>query len=105
MSAFVISLVVVCAAVVITLRVVLKHEAELDKPATPWPEREREPGVPAAVPYPATWGVRAITPTPLRRIRSAVLLVVIVTLLGALAALLIGVGGAILVSGLRNAVQ
>ena len=105
MSAFVISLVVVCAAVVITLRVVLKHEAELDQPATPPAERDRETAVPAAIPFPATWGVRAITPSPLRRIRSAVMLVVIVTLLGALAALLIGVGGAILVSGLRNAVQ
>ena len=105
MSAFVISLVVVCAAVVITLRVVLKNEAGLDQPATPQAERDRETAVQAAIPFPAAWGVRAVTPTPLRRVRSAVLLIVIVTALGALAALLIGVGGAVLVSGLRNAVE
>ncbi|HEX4821095.1 MAG TPA: hypothetical protein VFV00_12910 [Acidimicrobiales bacterium] len=105
MSAFVISLVVVCAAVVITLKVVLRNEAGLDKPATPQAERDRETAIQAAVPFPATWGMRALAPTPLQRFRSAVLLIVIVTLLGALAALLIGVGGAILVSGLRDAVQ
>jgi len=105
LSAFVISLVVVCAAVAITLRVILKHEAELDQPATPRDERDRETAAQPAVPLPAAWGVRAIAPTPLRRIRSAVLLVVIVTALGALTALLVGVGGAILVSGLKGAVQ
>lgn len=89
----------------ITLRVVLKHEAELDQPATPSVERDRETAVQAAIPFPAAWGVRAVAPSPLRRIRSAVLLIVIVTALGALTALLVGVGGAVLVSGLRNAVQ
>ena len=105
MSAFVISVVVVCTAVVITLRVVLKHEAELDQPATPETGRDRVPELQPAIPYPAAWGERAVAPSPLRRVRSALLLIVIVTVIGALTALLVGVGGAILVSGLRTAVQ
>ena len=105
MSAFVISVVVVCTAVVITLRVVLRHEAEPDQPATAEPERDREAVVQPAIPFPAAWGVRATAPSPLRRARSALLLIVIVTVLGAVTALLVGVGGAVLVSGLRNAVQ
>jgi len=105
LSAFLISLVVVCAAVVITLRVVLKHEAVLDKPATPQPERDREMVAQPVIPFPAAWGERAKAPSPLRRIRSALVLIAIVTALGALTALLVAVGGAILVSGLRNAVE
>ena len=117
MFAFVISLVVVGAAVVLAIRIVLKSVTEQDQPATPRGRGVRGPGTGAAIegapaatapavvaPLPS-WTYEPLAPSWLRRVRSAFLLVVIVTVLGALTALLLVIGGAILVSGVRNAVQ
>ena len=93
MFAFVISLVVVAGAVVFATRIVLKDATEPDQPATPRPQRVRG------------MVVEAYVPSAYRRIRSGLLLIVIVTVLGALTALLLVIGGAILLTGLRTAVQ
>ena len=110
MFAFVISLVVVGAAVVLTTRIVVKQATEPDQPATPQAAdvRGASPGAsstPRLVP-PVDRPVDVpLVPSVFRRIRSAVLLVAIVTVLGALTALLVVIGGAILLTGVRNAVQ
>ena len=116
MFAFVISLVVVGTAVVLAIRIVLKSATEQDQPATPRPHGVRGPsgGAPALATSPAApapiaplpdWTYEPLAPSLLRRVRSAFLLIVIVTVLGALTALLLVIGGAILLSGVRNAVQ
>lgn len=109
MFAFVISLVVVGAAVILATRIVLKQATESDKPATPRAGGVRgsaalAAGGPAVAPAPV-WINGAMAPSVYRRIRSAMLLIVIVTVLGALTALLLVIGGAILLTGVRNAVQ
>ena len=109
MFAFVISLVVVGAAVVFATRIVLKQTAEPDKPATPPAGGVRGSATLAtggqAVVSAPVWMNDAMVPSALRRIRSAMLLIVIVTVLGALTALVLVIGGAILLTGIRNAVQ
>ena len=110
MFAFVISVVVVGTAVVIATRIASEHTAERDQPATPpGPNDRGEPAEVTAAQAPAPpaidWTHDPLAPTALRRIRSALLLVVIVTVLGALTALLLVIGGAILLTGVRNAVQ
>ena len=109
MFAFVISLVVVGAAVVFATRVVLKDATEPDKPATPPPRGVGGTATEAGraqtmVQRPAPTN-EPLVPSIYRRIRSALLLIVIVTVLGALTALLLVIGGAILLTGVRNAVQ
>ena len=109
MFAFVISLVVVGAAVVLTTRIVVKQATEPDQPATPQAVDVRggSPGASSTqglVPVDRPVDV-PLVPSVFRRIRSAVLLVAIVTVLGALTALLVVIGGAILLTGVRNAVQ
>ena len=110
MFAFVISLVVVGAAVALTTRIVARQTTEPDQPATPQAievrGRRPEPRAAHAVAAPSAQGLDLpLVPSAWRRIRSAVLLVAIVTVLGALTALLVVVGGAILLTGVRNAVQ
>ena len=90
---------VVSTAVVIAIRLVLAHSTVPDKPAMPPAERVRAAVAPKSV------TPESLVPSPLRRVRSALLLVVIVTVLGALTALLLVIGGAILLTGVRNAVQ
>ena len=109
MFAIVISLVVVGAAVAFATRVVLIQTTEPDKPATPRSRRvrgnaEAAAGSPALVTA-SSWSNDPLVPSLHRRIRSALLLIVIVTVLGALTALLLVIGGAILLTGVRNAVQ
>ena len=110
MFAFVISVVVVGAAVVLTTRIVAKQATEPDQPATPQVADVR--GSPPAASSTQTFVPPSsrrmdvpLVPSVFRRIRSAVLLVAIVTVLGALTALLVVIGGAILLTGVRNAVQ
>jgi hypothetical protein len=112
LSAFVISLVVVAAAVVVAVRIVLTHATEHDQPATQPADSVRGAPVPVpvvaaptVVPRAVDWTHDPMAPSVYRRVRSAVLLVVIVTVLGALTALLLVIGGAILLTGVRNAVQ
>src|SRR4051794_7874695 len=91
---FVISLVVVGIALAIATRVALHSEPQDSKPATADDECVGAPG-----------DSRGLTPTRARRVRSAVLLVTLLTALGAAAALVLIVAGAILLSGIRTAVQ
>jgi hypothetical protein len=95
---FVISLVVVGAAIAFAARVVMNGAP---KPATAERQRDRETRVEARVdPYdevgPTPWWVR---------VRALVLLSVLATLIGALVALLVLLGGALVLTGLKNAVQ
>lgn len=101
---------VVGTAVALAIRVVIAHGVVPDKPATSAPKRVRAGAATTArarVAGPETMAgtTEAVVPSVYRRIRSAVLLVVIVTVLGALTALLLVIGGAILLTGIRNAVQ
>ena len=104
---FVISLVVVGAALVFATRLALSEAPEPDKPATPDGPRDR--GSAHATERPPRLVVAAVEPVEsprLRvRLRSAVLLLALLTVLGVLAALLLLVGGAVVLTGLRNAVQ
>ena len=100
MFTFVISLVVVGAALVVATRLALSEAPEPLQPATPEARRGRGTKTPVfslaeAVEAPALW----------TRIRAAVLLAALLTLLGAIAALLLLIGGAVLLTGLKNAVQ
>jgi len=103
---FVISLVVVGVGLAIATRIALHSEPQDAKPATTDGET-----VGGAAADGADEGDEAgetdeqLTPTPQRRVRSAVLLVTLLTALGAAVALVLIVAGAILVSGLRTAVQ
>jgi hypothetical protein len=108
--AFVISLVVVGAAVALTTRIVVRQTSEHDQPATPHATEVRgrsseRRAAQAFVPASAPGVDLPLVPSAFRRIRSAVLLVAIVTILGALTALLVVIGGAIVLTGVRNAVQ
>jgi hypothetical protein len=102
---FVISLVVVGAALYYATRIAIGPAPAPDKPATPVARR-----VGAAHPVleeDARWGpLTEVEKVPLgRRVRSGVLLVVMLTLLGAIAALVLVICGAVVLSGLRSAVQ
>ena len=102
---FVISLVVVGAALVFAARVAMRGAPKRDKPATPVAAsavgRHVAPDLDGGwLPYAEVQHVPAR-----RRIRSAVLLIVMATVLGALAALVIVICGAVLLSALRSAVQ
>jgi hypothetical protein len=100
---FVISLVVVGAALVFATRLALSEAPETVKPATAAPPRGRAT---APEPLPAAAEVESVDePGPWGRLRSAVLLLALLTVLGALAALVLLIGGAVVLTGLRNAVQ
>ncbi len=117
---FVIGLVVVGAALVIAIRVALSEEPATVKPATPMARRGRDDVSEAGEPEakgghrppraPAAAPVRVDvadldTPSVWRRVRSGVLLLLLVTALGALTALTLVVTAAVVLTGLRNAVQ
>lgn len=102
---FAISLVVVGAALFFATRIAIGAAPKPDKPATPAPGNVG--GRHLASDRGATWGpwrevehVRAA-----RRVRSGALLIVLLTVLGAIAALVIVICGALLLSALRSAVQ
>jgi hypothetical protein len=102
---FVISLVVVGAALFFATRIAIGAAPKPDKPATP--VTGNVVGRHLAPEPVARWaaspdleGVSAA-----RRIRSGVLLIVMLTVLGAIAALVLVIGGALVLSGLRSAVQ
>jgi hypothetical protein len=110
---FVISLVVVGAALFIATRIAIGAAPKPDKPATPVassavgrhlaPETEVEPEVEPDVVAGRERPAGRVSPW--RRLRSGVLLVLMLTVLGAVAALVIVICGALLLSGLRSAVQ
>jgi hypothetical protein len=102
---FVISLVVVGAALFFATRIAIAPAPKPDKPATPV---ARNVGVRHLAPEPeVSWALArdADRVTVWRRIRSATLLIVLLTVLGAIAALVIVVLGALLLNSLRSAVQ
>jgi hypothetical protein len=102
---FVISLVVVGAALYFATRIAIGAAPKPDKPATPV---ARNVGGRHRAPEPdATWvAIEDVERVPTgRRIRSGILLIVMLTVLGAIAALALVIGGALLLSGLRSAVQ
>jgi hypothetical protein len=102
---FVISLVVVGTALFLASRIAIGAAPKPDKPATPVVERvvARHVAPEAEGGWQATAEVERVS--AFRRIRSAFLLVVILTVLGVIAALVIVIGGAVLLSALRSAVQ
>jgi hypothetical protein len=118
LSTFLISLVVVGAALALAIRVVL---AEEPKPARKRRPRDRatpparsatvERQAPPADQAPARAAVQvrpaevALGPTRWQRLRSAVLLALLLTTLGAIAALFLVVVGFLVLTALRNAVQ
>jgi hypothetical protein len=102
---FVISLVVVGAVLFLATRIAIGPAPEPDKPATPVAQRV---GASSRAPEAdATWGApKDVARVPaMRRLRSGILLMVMLTALGAIAALLLVICGAVIVSGLRSAVQ
>lgn len=102
---FVISLVVVGAALFFATRIAIGQAPKPDKPATPVMRRVRgrhRPPDPEVRRVPVG-DVEA--PTVGRRIRSAILLMAILTALGAIAALVLVIVGAVVLTGLRSAVQ
>ena len=103
MFTFVISLVVVGVGLAIATRIALHSEPQDAKPATT--DGETVGGAAADGADEGDEADEQLTPTPQRRVRSAVLLVTLLTALGAAVALVLIVAGAILVSGLRTAVQ
>ena len=105
MFTFVISLVVVGAALFLATRVAIGPAPKLDKPATPVTRRV---GAPQGAPEPAgPWGpLTEVGRVPTaRRIRSGVVLIVTLTTLGAIVALALVIFGAVVLSALRSAVQ
>jgi hypothetical protein len=91
---FVVSLVVVGAALAIAARIVMNGAPQ---PATERGQRGRGGPVAAVEGVEATpWWVRA---------RAVVILAVLLTVIGAVVALLVVLGGALVLTGLRNAVQ
>jgi hypothetical protein len=103
---FVIGLVVVGAALAIAARVVMNGALQ---PATDEPGSDRDlPQTRFERTPPATRiaGVERVAPTPWWvRARAVVLLSVILAVIGAFVALLIVLAGALILSGLKNAVQ
>lgn len=104
MFTFVISLVVVGVALAFATRIALRGEPQDTKPATAGGVRVGAAGSDDGDGDEGDADSQ-LTPTRARRVRSAVLLVTLLTALGAVVALLLIVAGAILVSGLRTAVQ
>jgi hypothetical protein len=90
---FVICLVAVGAVLAIAARIVMNGTP---KPATETPLRGREPSQPVDAVVATPWWVR---------VRAVVLLSVLLALIGAFVALLIVLAGALVLSGLKNAVQ
>jgi hypothetical protein len=111
LSAFVIGLVVVGTALVVATRVALGGMPTTDKPATSLtrtvraPEKGRHLAPEPEVELADTWLEDPDGPNLLHRVRSGVLLLTLLTILGALTALVLIVGGAVLLTGLRSAVQ
>ena len=105
LSTFVISLVVVGTALVVATRVALKAEPKPDKPATPVAQRVRGDHRGAESDRGRETADGAGSSTAWHRMRSAILLVALLTALGALAALVVVIVGAIVLTGLRSAVQ
>ncbi|HEV3227618.1 MAG TPA: hypothetical protein VGZ52_12310 [Acidimicrobiales bacterium] len=104
MFTFVISLVVVGAALVVATRVALSEAPLPAKPATPAAGRVR--GAPAKIdPSLVIVEHESVTASAGQRLRSGLLLVLLVAFLGAVAALVLLVGGAVVLTGLRSAVQ
>ena len=102
---FVISLVVVGAALFLATRIAIGPPPKLDQPATLAARRGGGPPRPSD-PDVAWRPVTDVERVPLwRRVRSGVLLIVILTVLGAIAALALVICGAVLLSGVRSAVQ
>ena len=105
MFTFVISLVVVGAALFFATRIAIGPAPKPDKPATPVARtvggRHRAPE--ADDTWVAIADAEAVSAG--RRIRSGILLIVMLTALGAIAALVLVICGALLLSGLRSAVQ
>jgi len=102
---FVISLVVVGAALFLATRIAIGPAPKLDKPATPVTRRV---GASQGAPKPAgPWGpLTEVERVPAaRRIRSGVLLMVMLTVLGMIVALVLVIFGAVVLSALRSAVQ
>jgi hypothetical protein len=102
---FVISLVVVGAALFLATRIAVGAAPKPDKPATPVTQnvggRHRRPQPDAT--WAAIDDVEGVSTG--RRIRSGILLIVMLAVLGAIAALVLVIGGALVLSGLRSAVQ
>jgi hypothetical protein len=102
---FVISLVVVGTALFLASRIAIGAAPKPDKPATPAAERvvARHVGPVTETVWGPTTEVERVPVS--RRIRSAFVLIVMLTVLGVVAALVIVIGGAVLLSALRSAVQ
>jgi flagellar biosynthesis protein FliP len=104
LSTFLISLVVVGAALALASWVVL---AEEPKPARKQPTRDRATRQPVRTSAPPVMAPAepADKPTQWKRLRSGLLLAVLLTMLGVLAALFLVVTGFLVLNALRNAVQ
>jgi hypothetical protein len=102
---FVISLVVVGAALFFATRIAIGAAPKPDKPATPAPRNVggRHMASEPAVAWGPTKEVERVRVA--RRIRSGILLAAMLTVLGAIAALVIVICGALILSALRSAVQ
>jgi hypothetical protein len=104
---FVISLIVVGAALFLASRIAIGGAPKPDKPATPVARSAsgRQVAV-ETTPAPAVTDAETdVRIGALRRVRSGVLLVIILTALGLIAGLVILVVGALVLNGLRSAVQ
>jgi hypothetical protein len=102
---FVIGLVVVGTALFLATRIAIGAAPKPDKPATPVVQGVVRRQV-APDPEVSLLPTADVERTSMwRRIRSAFLLIMMLTALGAVAALVLVVCGAVLLSGLRSAVQ
>jgi hypothetical protein len=103
---FVISLVVIGAALAIAARIVMNGAPQPATDAAPRGRERVRGGRSAARVVAGQAAVERVGPTPWWvRARAVVLLSVLVALLGAVLALLVVLGGALILTGLRNAVQ
>jgi hypothetical protein len=104
---FVISLVVIGAALAIAARIVMNGAPQPATDKAPrGRERVRSRRSPAAAAVATQASAEWVGPTPWWvRARAVVLLSALVALLGAFLALLLVLGGALILTGLRNAVQ
>ena len=93
------------AVLFLATRIAIGPAPEPDKPATPVARRVGAPDL--ATESDVSWGpLTEVKRVPLwRRVRSGLLLIVILTVLGAIAALLLVILGAVVLNGLRTAVQ
>ena len=121
---FVVTVVVVGTCLFVATRIAIGQAPEGDKPATPMPQRGRgdDPApVRGDAEEPAIESVRQVRTTAAepsaptakrgqhtsawRRVRSVVLLAALLTVLGVILALVIAIFGALVLNGLRSAVQ